>query len=137
MAELQASVDALGYASDRTDSASRRNSTDFSRLARRDREHHLAPRQIDQHLLRFIARSVDQLVIRLVEIGEQAAIAPADTGLPIVTGEQVGIARCDRFIDLLKVHKDQRLSGDFAEGLRILDQTVQHPGACSTESRFP
>ena len=50
-------------------------------------EHHLPPRQIDQHLFRFIARSVDQLVIGLVEVGEQAAIAPADAGLPIVIDE--------------------------------------------------
>ncbi len=43
--------------------------------------------------------------------------------------EQLGIAGCDRFIDLLEMHEDQRFSGDFAEGMRILDQTAQHPGA--------
>ena len=40
----------------------------------------LPARQVDQHLLCFVARSVDQFVIGLVVIGEQAAIAAADAG---------------------------------------------------------
>ena len=44
-------------------------------------------RQIDQHLHRFIARPVDQLVIGLVEVGEQAAVASANASLSIPADE--------------------------------------------------
>ena len=42
--------------------------------------------------------------------------------------KQLGVARRDRFVDFFEVHEHQRFPGDLAEGLRVLDQTAQHPG---------
>src|SRR5690606_41456090 len=77
----------------------------FGRLTWRCGKHHLSACEIDEHLFRFIACPVDQLVIGLVEVGEQAAIASANTGLSMATDEQLGVACRDRFIDILKMHQ--------------------------------
>jgi len=106
-----------------------RPSSVLSRWTRCCGKDHLPARQIDQHLPRFIAHPIDQLVIGLVEVGEQAAIASANTGLPIAADEQRGVARCNRFINLVEVHQGQRFARDLTERLRVLDQTAQHAGA--------
>ena len=79
-------------------------------------------------MLGFVTGAVDQLVVRLVEVGEQTAITAPDTGLAIAIHQELGISRRDGFVDFVKMQEGQSFPGNLAKRMGVFNQAVQDTG---------
>ena len=67
-------------------------------------------------------------MIRLVEIGQQAAIAAPNAGPILPVDQKRRIPRRDGVIDLVEVHEGKGFPCDLAQGVWIFDEAIQDTG---------
>ena len=85
--------------------------------------------EINQQLGDFPAATVDLLMVRLVEIGQQATVAAANTASVFLLLQQIRVTRRNRSIHILEVHQTQCGLRHLVDCLSVINQAREHAGA--------
>ena len=85
--------------------------------------------QSDEQASDGVVGSVDMLVIRLIVVGEQAAVAPPHAGRLRGVDKEIRISGCDRRINPVEMHHLEGATGDACKGVPFPAESRKDAGS--------